>query len=110
MMAVKNGTLPVAKGYRFTQDDRIRSWIIEQLMCNFEFRLDALERAFGPQSAPYLTESMAIAHGDRDGLCVLEGDVFRVEEEARPFTRIVAAKFDAHLKEFKLPFLEGYLT
>ncbi|MGB7335434.1 MAG: oxygen-independent coproporphyrinogen III oxidase [Salaquimonas sp.] len=96
-MAVNNGLLPTSKGYRFTQDDKIRSWIIEQLMCNFSFSFEKLIRQFGNLAQPYIGEAIEISKRDSIGVCETVEDRFTIRPEAEPLTRIIASKFDAHL-------------
>jgi oxygen-independent coproporphyrinogen-3 oxidase len=97
--AVTNGMLPAAKGFRLTRDDHVRAWIIERLMCDFGFRFDALEARFGATAAPYITEAIRIAAQAADGLCTSSKQGFHIADDARAFTRIVAARFDAYLAE-----------
>ncbi len=95
--AVANGMLPAAKGFAVSADDRIRGWMIERLMCDFRIGFDALKQAFGPAAQPYIEEARHVAAADVDGLCEADGDDFVIPPPARPFTRIVAARFDAYL-------------
>lgn len=95
--AVANAHLPAAKGLALTDDDHVRGWMIERLMCDFEIRFDQLEARFGGAAAGYGDEALAIAAAETDGLCEADMDGFRIPEEARAFTRIVAARFDAYL-------------
>lgn len=97
--AVANGHLPAAKGFALSADDRIRAWMIERLMCDFEFGFQALEDQFGSAATPYVAEAIRIAAQENDGLCKADRQSFSIPEEARPFARIVAARFDAWLNE-----------
>ena len=97
--AVANGHLAAAKGFALSADDRIRAWIIERLMCDFEIRFPALLEAFGPAAQPYIEEARHVAASDTEGLCQADDASFCVPADARPFTRIVAARFDAWLNE-----------
>jgi coproporphyrinogen III oxidase-like Fe-S oxidoreductase len=51
--AVANAHLPAAKGLALTQDDHVRGWMIERLMCDFEIRFDALQACFGSVASGY---------------------------------------------------------
>lgn len=81
--SVQGGRLAVMRGCRLAQDDRRRSEIIEQLMC--EFRAD-----IGSLDAP-------VDGLEADGLIRRSGTMVEVVEEARPLVRAVAAAFDAYL-------------
>jgi len=96
--AVDADRLPVGRGYRLSDDDRVRAYWIERLMCDFAVCFADLEARFGAAAAPYIAEARMIATSDADGLCRVEADRFVIPDDARPFTRIVAARFDAHLK------------
>jgi oxygen-independent coproporphyrinogen-3 oxidase len=93
---VSDGQLPIARGYRFAGDDRLRGEVIERLMCDHRVDLGALCRRFGsdPQELldgaeldPFIADGLI----DRDGQCI------SVRRHARPLVRSIAAAFDSHL-------------
>lgn len=96
--AVNAGRGVASRGYQMSDDDRIRAHLIERLMCDFRISFDELETRFGDAAEPYINEACAIADADDDFICGADIDGFFVPEDARPFTRLVAARFDAHLK------------
>jgi oxygen-independent coproporphyrinogen-3 oxidase len=96
--SVHNGLLPLARGVEFTPDDQIRSYVISGLMCNFEISFADLEARFGSLAAPLIAEARAIAAGEARRLCAADSTKLRVLGDAPLFARIVASKFDAHLK------------
>ncbi len=96
--AVDGGRLAPARGIVLGRDDRIRAWIIERLMCDFGFSFARLRNEFGGDADEYVALADSIAAGDREGLCVVTDGGFEIRETARPFTRIVASRFDAHLQ------------
>lgn len=95
--AVAQGRLATARGYRLTDDDRLRAEIIERIMCDFAVDLDPVCARHGLgvdamlQSAPRLRELAA------DGIVDLEGSSLAVPVDSRFLVRSVAAAFDAHL-------------
>lgn len=97
--AVHAARSTASKGYRMSEDDRIRAHMIERLMCDFRIGFEALEARFGAAAEPYINEALAIAEADEDFICGADIDGFFVPEDARPFARLVAARFDAHLHE-----------
>lgn len=97
--AISQGKLPATKGVSLRRDDVIRGHIIERLMCDFEFSFDGLRDRFGEDATPYIQEAQDIAHAEVDGLCSLEKDRFVIPHDARPYVRIVAARFDAYLTQ-----------
>ena len=78
------GRLATVRGHKLSADDRRRSAIIEQLMC--DYRADVSE--FGTDSLKLL---------ERDGLIRRSGNIVEVVEDARPLIRAIAAVFDAKL-------------
>jgi oxygen-independent coproporphyrinogen-3 oxidase len=97
--AVANGLLPAAKGFAMSRDDEIRGWMIERLMCDFKLSFQALEDRFGAAASPYVAEAIRVAANECDGLCAANSEEFSIPEDARPFARIVAARFDAYLND-----------
>ncbi len=95
--AAHAGVLPVARGYALSDADKATAWVIEQLMCGFEFSARALRQRFPSESARLGAEAAGIAAGDADGLTVWDGDRFAVTERGRPFVRVIAAGFDQFL-------------
>jgi oxygen-independent coproporphyrinogen-3 oxidase len=93
---IKECRLPIARGYRFTGDDRLRGTIIERLMCDQRVDVGGICRAFRTDPAAVLGRSSLeplIADGlvERDGACI------SIKPHARPLVRSIAAAFDAHL-------------
>lgn len=77
------GELPIVRGWQLTDEDRRRSAIIEQLMCDYKAVVDDVP--------PSLRELEA------DGLVRRSGKVVEIADDARPLVRVVAAAFDAYL-------------
>jgi oxygen-independent coproporphyrinogen III oxidase len=101
--AVMEGTLPVAKGIAFSGEDRLRSAIIERLMCDMAVDLDAVSAQFAPLCPDFTDELTKLGGLAAEGLIELEGRRILVKEEARPALRIVCAVFDTYLGESAAP-------
>lgn len=97
--AIGRGELPALKGVFLHRDDVIRGHIIERLMCDFEFSFADLRERFGADASLYIEEAEHIALAEDDGLCCVEAENFIVPADARPYARIVAARFDAYLAQ-----------
>jgi oxygen-independent coproporphyrinogen-3 oxidase len=95
--AVTETGLAVARGVALSEEDRVRGWVIERLMCDFAVSLDELRHRFGTQAAPIIAEMAVAALGDADGLVSLEPSRFAITEDGRPFARSVASAFDTYL-------------
>ncbi|MES5096969.1 oxygen-independent coproporphyrinogen III oxidase [Agrobacterium sp. BA1120] len=89
--------LCVVRGIELSEDDRVRAFVIERIMCDFALDLAALGQLYGPVAAVAIAEAKYFAESERDGLVQLEGDVFRLTEAGRPFARSIAATFDTYL-------------
>ncbi|UXS96340.1 oxygen-independent coproporphyrinogen III oxidase [Agrobacterium tumefaciens] len=94
---VGEGDFAVLKGIELSEDDHLRSYVIERLMCDFSLDLGDLKRRFGKASHSVSMEAQLFAGGDRDGVVRMDGDVFAVTEAGKPFVRHIAATFDAYL-------------
>ncbi|MDH7800900.1 MULTISPECIES: oxygen-independent coproporphyrinogen III oxidase [unclassified Rhizobium] len=94
---VDEGGLAVIKGIELSEDDHLRSHVIERLMCDFSLDLRELKQRFGRASHSVSVQAQLFAGGDRDGVVRLDADVFAVTEAGKPFVRHIAATFDAYL-------------
>ncbi|WFN84905.1 oxygen-independent coproporphyrinogen III oxidase [Agrobacterium pusense] len=94
---VREGGLAAVKGIELSQDDHLRSHVIERLMCDFSIDLSDLQHRFGKVSHSVRDQAQQFAAGDMDGLVRLDADIFAVTEVGRPFVRNIAAIFDTYL-------------
>ena len=94
---VTSGELPLSRGLARSEEDRIRGWIIERLMCDFRFEYNALRAEFGPDSEAHIHFAKALAAQEKDGLCVADETSFSVPESMRTLVRVVASRFDQWL-------------
>jgi oxygen-independent coproporphyrinogen-3 oxidase len=96
--AVSNEKLPVKRGLALTAEDRLRRSIIERLMCDLSVDLDVLcaSEGNGADAAPLDECIAALAPLAADGIVQIDGRRIVINEEGRPFTRLVAAAFDAY--------------
>ena len=93
---VDEDRLPIARGYRFAGDDRLRGAVIERLMCDQRVDLPAVCREFGGDLNTLLEEA-ALEPLIADGLIERNGARMSVTTRGRPLVRSIAAAFDAHL-------------
>jgi len=97
--ALDAGDLPVARGYVLDADDRIRQYVIQQIMCNFRVSKADVERRFDIDFDDYFRRSLESLHEVREaGFVEVDGDGLRVKEEGRLFVRNVCMAFDAYLE------------
>jgi oxygen-independent coproporphyrinogen-3 oxidase len=88
--ALNEGRLPVTRGHRLTEDDRLRAGVIGELMCDFvtDLKLHAPPGAFSDELA--LLRPMTA-----DGLVTIVNERVAMTPLGRPFVRVAAAVFDA---------------
>ncbi|NMD08304.1 MAG: hypothetical protein GYA66_10035, partial [Phyllobacteriaceae bacterium] len=65
---------------------------------DYSFCFTELADLFGPRSQGLVELAERIARDDTDGLCEVSDGLFKIEHDAWPFARIVAARFDAWLE------------
>lgn len=89
--------LPLGRALAITDEDRLRSAVIERLMCDMRVDVAAICAAHG--FAPdHLAGSLAsLSAVEVAGLCVLDGSAVVIPETARRLMRVVAAAFDERL-------------
>lgn len=94
--AIDAGRLPVERGIRLSDDDRLRRDAITRIMCDLVLDRDAFGARwnidFDRYFADALPELEALA---TDGLIQLEGSQIRVTDTGRILLRNVAVPFDA---------------
>ncbi|MER9463530.1 oxygen-independent coproporphyrinogen III oxidase [Mesorhizobium sp. M0387] len=95
---VDDGGLAAVRGIALSNDDRVRGWIIERLMCDFAFSAIDLVERFGEAGQRLLLQSSSMALHDPVRLLELDGDRFVVPAESRPFVRSIAARFDKYFE------------
>jgi oxygen-independent coproporphyrinogen-3 oxidase len=94
---VEQGNLGTVRGWALSQDDMLRAFVIERLMCDFEFSSQAVRDRFGPVAAELWHEVEAIVADAADGLIERTDDGFRLTKLGRPFVRSLCSSFDTYL-------------
>lgn len=92
--------LATARGHAMTADDTLRAYVIERLMCDFEFSWADVEHRFGRDAAAAIRDDAAtIISRDKDGFVAHNEADFRLSALGRTFVRNVCAGFDAYLTQ-----------
>jgi oxygen-independent coproporphyrinogen-3 oxidase len=99
--AIASGKLATVKGYRLTDDDRLRGEIIERIMCDFGVDLASVCARHGLAPEAMLQSSPRLQELISDGIVDLDGAALALPEDSRFLVRSVAAAFDAHLDQSK---------
>jgi len=98
--AISQGSLPVERGLRLNDDDRVRKHVIMRLICNFELDLNEFETQFKTTLADYFSaEIPAIQELIADGLIQLDRQSLRVTAAGRSLIRNICMVFDRYQRE-----------
>jgi oxygen-independent coproporphyrinogen III oxidase len=102
--ALEQGGLAVERGKELTEDDRIRRWVILQLMCHFTLDKNEFRNLFHKSFDDYFAfERGHIAHCIEDSLLEEQGQAINVTTLGQLFIRNVCMGFDAYLRKGGTP-------
>ncbi|HZZ57867.1 MAG TPA: oxygen-independent coproporphyrinogen III oxidase [Opitutaceae bacterium] len=94
--AVRQGALPVERGYRLTAEDRRRRTLVMRLMCDRRLDYAELSRGLGVEVPQlYAGEIARLEPLERDGLLVRTATGIEVNPPGIPLLRVIASHFDA---------------
>ena len=98
--ALDEDRLPVQRGYLLDEDDRIRQYVIKEIMCNFRVSKSDVNERFGIDFDTYFAGALDRLDDVRDaGFVEEDDDVLRVTPRGRLFVRNVCMEFDRYLTE-----------
>ena len=99
--ALDAGQFPIERGYALDEDDRLRRFVITELMCNFRVRQEELRDRFGVALPLYFAREVEeLARGPvADGFARITPDGIEVTADGRLFVRNIAMHFDRHLRQ-----------
>ncbi|MCH8170706.1 MAG: oxygen-independent coproporphyrinogen III oxidase [Bacteroidetes bacterium] len=92
-------TLPIAKGYKLSNDDHLRRDVIMKLMCNFEVDMQSIEEKFNINFKDYFSWGMNnLKQFEDDNLVSVEKDKITVTEMGKLLIRNIAIIFDRYIE------------
>jgi oxygen-independent coproporphyrinogen-3 oxidase len=98
--ALDEGRLPVFRGMRLDEDDQLRADLIQQLMCQGEVPMAALERRYAIDFAEYFATALErLAPLVEDGLVRIDEGRIIVTSRGRLLLRNIAMCFDRYLDQ-----------
>src|SRR5271154_251112 len=98
--AVESRGLATMRGWRLTEDDRLRRAVISRLLCHTLIRKREIEDEFAVSFDEYFAAEIAQLDELRaDGLVETEADEIRVTPLGRVFIRNLGMIFDRYLRE-----------
>ncbi len=93
--AIRAGQFSIARGHVLAGEDRLRSRMIEALMCDFHIDAAEIRQRFGVTDMR-LQEMFRLAAQPFEDLVEVTADGFYIPERGRPLTRMIARAFDAY--------------
>lgn len=99
--AIDAGRFPIDRGYLLTDDDRVRRYVITELMCNFYVDRRATEARFGIDFRHYFAPELETLTGPggpvSDGFLHIDAEGLEVTQSGRLFVRTICMAFDRYL-------------
>jgi oxygen-independent coproporphyrinogen-3 oxidase len=94
------GSIPVSKGIAVTDDDVLRRFVINRVMCLLQLDLAEVGMKFGGAAAGAIEADLkaGVKELQDDGLVTFDGQILRVTPLGQLLVRNVAMLFDAYLK------------
>jgi oxygen-independent coproporphyrinogen-3 oxidase len=96
---VAAGVIPVERGASMSEDDVLRRFTINRVMCLLRLDLREIAEKFGPAARAAIEASLqtGVKELEQDGLVTFDGDVLKVTPLGQLLVRNVAMLFDAYL-------------
>ncbi len=93
--------LPMVRGLKMTNDDKVRQAVITQLICHFKLRFSDIEEQFGIQFRDYFRDELArLEPIMADGLVSLSSDdMLEVLPKGKLLIRNICMQFDHYLNQ-----------
>ena len=96
---LESGRLPVMRGYRLNNDDRLRRDVINTLMCHGRLDFAEIESRHDIVFNEYFADALEqLDEMERDGLVAIQANGLEVLPAGRLMMRNMAMAFDAYLK------------
>lgn len=96
--AILSEKLPVRRGIKINQEDIIRKYIIDQIMCYLEVNLNTVCKNFSLDKNHFDKEINSLKKMADDGLVDVDNGVITINPEFPQVTRIVSSIFDQYFK------------
>ncbi|HUX61878.1 MAG TPA: oxygen-independent coproporphyrinogen III oxidase [Ignavibacteriaceae bacterium] len=97
--SIDNEKLPIAKGYRLSDDDILRRDVIMKLMCNFELEFSAIEKQYNINFKEYFAWGLNnLKEMQKDELLLLDDKKIEVTQMGKLLIRNIAMNFDGYIE------------
>ena len=99
--AIDAGKLPFERGVVLSEDDRIRQYVIMELMSNFKLDIKRFEKLFDVNFAEYFSDAIEALQGFvAEELITIDADHIVCSETGTLLIRNIAQPFDAYMKKY----------
>jgi len=100
--SIHDGQLPIIKGHKLSEEDKLRRLVILNLMCNLELPWSLTKADYGAPANELLGDSLqSLPPLIEDGLVEQDREGLRITSRGRYFVRNVAMILDAYLGKSK---------
>ena len=98
--SLDSGNLPIFKGYKLSEDDILRQYVIMELMSNFSLNIKRVEEKFNIDFYEYFKDDLKSLDEFIDAQLVsIENDKISVSQTGTMLIRNICMPFDAYLKK-----------
>lgn len=98
--ALDNGDLPIFKGYRLSDDDQLRQFVIMELMSNFALNIKRVEKEFKINFKEYFADALeALKEFEEAQLIEISDEKIKVSQTGTMLIRNICMPFDAYLNK-----------
>ncbi len=98
--AIDNGDLPTFKGYRLSDDDQLRQFVIMELMSNFSLNITRVENEFNVNFKEYFADAIeALVEFVEADLVEITDEKIEVSQTGTMLIRNICMPFDAYLNK-----------
>ncbi|MCK9161944.1 MAG: oxygen-independent coproporphyrinogen III oxidase [Arcobacteraceae bacterium] len=98
--AIDSGRLPVFKGYQLSLDDKIRQFVIMEMMSNFALNIKRVENKFNINFKEYFKDDLPLLDEFIEAeLVTISDDKISVSQTGTMLIRNIVMPFDAYLKK-----------
>ncbi|HED37916.1 MAG TPA: oxygen-independent coproporphyrinogen III oxidase, partial [Ignavibacteria bacterium] len=97
--SIDNDTLPIAKGYKLSDDDHLRRDVIMKLMCDFELNMNSVEEKYKIDFKNYFSWGLNnLKQFEEDNLVSIKDNKITVTEMGKLLIRNIAINFDKYIE------------
>ncbi|MDQ1264039.1 MAG: oxygen-independent coproporphyrinogen oxidase [Campylobacterota bacterium] len=98
--AIEAGKLPFERGIALNEDDKIRQFVIMELMSNFKLDIKRFEKLFNIEFKKYFADAIeALKPFEEDDLLTISDDFIECSQTGTLLIRNISMPFDAYMKK-----------